>query len=762
MLSGNIRQYDKAFILLFSGNQIDTLKLGREGQFFYKTDNKDERQIRIMIDNFFLPVYIAPDRPVYLEVNADSLQNGDDLSAVNFSGQGSAENILLLRQEAENPRRKYVDHEDYRQHYLMPLYGKQPEAFEKEYNKRFIEEINDLERISKENPRISEKLITALRILAEIERARMMSYYPLIHAELIPGDTLLTIPPSFGAYSENIPRDNIDLYKYNGEYSGWINAYYNRKFTGIVEENSLINGTPEYWKAYFHFLRNEIGIAEMREAMFLRKMLNYTDYSMEIRSILRKRMGEFINDAEELKRMTEIVKRAELLQKGSPAPVFAFPDINGQIVSTTDYAGNILFVDVWATWCGPCLREIPYFHQLQEDFKDHKDLVFMSVSIMDKEDTWRDMLAEKKMKGIQLYGGEGENAFTKEYVIHTIPRFIIIDREGKIVTANAPLPSDPLCRKLLDSLTGNSPESSIRSPGDSIRSPLPTTKISGQVTGPAAVFVNELTFFYDGHLQKITLDNEKKFVGQLPIKKGQFIEISFGSPGASTESIYAIPGEVIDLTIQRSTVNESSINLDEGTTELLNRPIKAFYSFLHEEGIQTNGPIWANQLFGKPEIADQAISAAKAVYLEDQTTLARIADDYWDQLNTFFTVFINYLAIDTNSASAIEQRLREISNSTMDVTDLTIPYFKNYLIDLSFTYAAHKTERYDLKIDFLESAHIPKSIAAEVLVRYIPDPEIKNHLFFNKIQDELLRNGIKNEAYLSFCEYRSPGRSRFI
>jgi len=139
---------------------------------------------------------------------------------------------------------------------------------------------------------------------------------------------------------------------------------------------------------------------------------------------------------------------------GKPSPKFNYPDINGKNVSLDDLKGKYVYVDVWATWCAPCKREIPYLKELNEEYKD-KDIVFVSMSIDKAEDKpkWEQMVKSKGLKGVQIFADNNWNSdFVRAYGIKGIPRFILIDKEGNIVNADALRPSNPKLKEVLNKL----------------------------------------------------------------------------------------------------------------------------------------------------------------------------------------------------------------------------------------------------------------------------------------------------------------------
>lgn len=140
------------------------------------------------------------------------------------------------------------------------------------------------------------------------------------------------------------------------------------------------------------------------------------------------------------------------LGMGNPAIDFTFPDSNGKKHSLSDFKGKVVVVDVWATWCGPCMKEVPYLQKLEQELAG-KDVVFIGVSRDSEKDMekWKNTLKEKEMDGIQLFAGQGEagQSFGAAYQITTIPRFMVFDQAGKIVSVNAPRPSDPALKQMI-------------------------------------------------------------------------------------------------------------------------------------------------------------------------------------------------------------------------------------------------------------------------------------------------------------------------
>lgn len=149
------------------------------------------------------------------------------------------------------------------------------------------------------------------------------------------------------------------------------------------------------------------------------------------------------------------------MPKGAPSPSFDdYENYNGNTTSLADLKGKYVYVDVWATWCGPCKAEIPSLKKLEKEYHG-KNIAFVSMSIDDDRshggswdkahEDWKKMVKEKELGGIQIFAPKGwQSEFVQNYKIKGIPRFILIDPNGNIVSASAPRPSSKQLIKLFD------------------------------------------------------------------------------------------------------------------------------------------------------------------------------------------------------------------------------------------------------------------------------------------------------------------------
>lgn len=144
-------------------------------------------------------------------------------------------------------------------------------------------------------------------------------------------------------------------------------------------------------------------------------------------------------------------------QAGEEAFNFKAIDSNGDAVELSSFKGKFVFIDNWATWCGPCLRHRPSVLELSRKMAEEPDLVFLMVSVDATKKAWKRYFAgktEAAAPALDLLVENGmEKPYGDHYNIRFIPKYVLIGPDGKIIDANLPEPGPGLERLLKQHLT---------------------------------------------------------------------------------------------------------------------------------------------------------------------------------------------------------------------------------------------------------------------------------------------------------------------
>ncbi|MGV8879629.1 MAG: TlpA family protein disulfide reductase [Sphingobacteriaceae bacterium] len=108
----------------------------------------------------------------------------------------------------------------------------------------------------------------------------------------------------------------------------------------------------------------------------------------------------------------------------------SFSDGDGKTVSMNDLKGKVVFINFWATWCGPCVQEMPTIHQLRQSFKDNKDVVFLMVDVDGKYKRSQAFMEENQYD-LPVYIPNGQ--IPEEFLGNAIPTTVILSKKGEMM-----------------------------------------------------------------------------------------------------------------------------------------------------------------------------------------------------------------------------------------------------------------------------------------------------------------------------------------
>jgi thiol-disulfide isomerase/thioredoxin len=389
------------------GAWSDTLRLEAG---YYRFDDENESS----------EIYLAPGYDLSLTLNTEEFDE-----SIKYEGAGAEINNYLAS--------KYMLME---QNQNLEEFAKLDETGAQAHLDGLQNQLTDNLKSQKD---FSEEFVSMEKRNIQYSVEGLKSYYGYYHGKEEEG-----YEPSkeFKSSWEAIDYDREDDFQNLNSYKSMINNYHGYKMEKLGEGIA-----PRI--AYIEAIKNP------KVQSSLVRSLNYQiSPGGEDNDIIVEAINKY-SDSDRLKTQTK--EKAEAMAKlvpGNPSPVFAYSDVNGNEVTMESFKGKFVYVDVWATWCGPCIREIPHLKALEEEYRDN-NIVFVGVSIdvMDNKQKWLDFVADRELVGIQVMSdNDWSSAWVKEYAVYSIPRFLLIDPKGNIVDAMAPRPSE---RDALDKLFAN-------------------------------------------------------------------------------------------------------------------------------------------------------------------------------------------------------------------------------------------------------------------------------------------------------------------
>jgi thiol-disulfide isomerase/thioredoxin len=320
---------------------------------------------------------------------------------------------------------------------LNNLQNYKPAEFTNMVLENWQTEMKTIERFkTTDNIRPSEDFISMKKKLATLSYLEQVKIeYPKMYAMYYPGKKL-EYPKTLDTLLHAVGDEEISLLGY-ADYLEYLDK--NLRYQGKVRDLNFDS-------SYFDLVVNNSKPIEVRNAMLyygIKGMIsNYGD-SLKRNQLYNKYIG-FQKDPYLAKKSGDQLALENSMTKGMPAPLFDSESLAGNKMNWTDFKGKYVVVDVWATWCVPCKQEDPFFQRYAEMHSSDK-MAFVALSIDEGDNLYRwQYEAEAKSKKVVQLRATNNRAFMGTYGIESIPRYMLLDPEGRFVTSSLPRPSDRL------------------------------------------------------------------------------------------------------------------------------------------------------------------------------------------------------------------------------------------------------------------------------------------------------------------------------
>ena len=431
--------FDSVEIVVKDGftTNITKYAMNVDGSFSAVLPAQKEAFYQIFFGNFPVKLYLAVGDSIQVSTDLNDFEN-----ATAF--KGNSENVQKYLHEKNLALTAFSEN-------VKDYFALEEAEFLKNYDsvKNVINSILTNYNTSENN--FSENFVAAEKLSDEF----FFSYWKLLYEDYFRyynENEQYSVSSDFYDFVNNLNMNNSEFAN-NEQYITLLLEVLNYKLEQkVTEELEYDDMNMEKYRIIDEFITDTTVNYAVKSAVLMEQVryLNTDNAVNEITDFLQKcNIPELTTD------LRTLYEKKKAIAAGSIAPDFTCETIEGGTKSLSDFKGKYVYVDVWATWCAPCKEEIPAFEALKKEFKN-KNIAFVSVSVDRNKEDWTAFVPANKLTGNQLWAErvDGVTKIGEAYFIESIPRFIIVDPQGKIVSSNARRPSSDGISEYLNSLEG--------------------------------------------------------------------------------------------------------------------------------------------------------------------------------------------------------------------------------------------------------------------------------------------------------------------
>jgi thiol-disulfide isomerase/thioredoxin len=433
-IRGQITNSRQPFFMLRNQGRADTVKLAGDGKFELFIEQETANLFTIEQGKQSVQIYALPDDEISITANAQNLLN------TTITGKSAAYcNYLLEKQKADK-----ADMANYASFKLGVIPADRYYAIRDSIRSARNSQLTMASKTSSFDP--------DFRKYEQNTFDYQMGYELLQHKTQASKTGITIFPELVERYVASLDLNN-EVVSYDYYFKSFALSRINSVASAAYyagEDKSVLH----YYELAIDAICRDIKSDKNKSILlseFMPQLINDVGTS-DLRNIISA-MESCCSDKILIANVKKYAAQFEHLYPGQPAPDAAFYDASGKTSKLSDYRGKVVYIDAWATWCGPCKREIPHLKTLEEEYHG-KNVQFISVSTDKDVNAWKNFIAKEQMGGLQLHqSDEPGKSISQLYIVNSIPRFILIDEKGNIVNTDAPRPSSgEQIRNLLDGL----------------------------------------------------------------------------------------------------------------------------------------------------------------------------------------------------------------------------------------------------------------------------------------------------------------------
>lgn len=434
LITGTIKKYEGEIQLQASGIDLKN-KILADNTFKFLIELSKPDYLKLKTDNAEITLFLFPDDKIHI-----NFDNSDWLSTLEYSGSRVNEQMYL---------------KDYTKYYnsvadtfdMTAYYSLEPVKFlitVDHYKQFFIDKLNAVKNdLNDEFVSIEQTRIKYLWYFDKNTYPKNHEMYTKAKAQL---------PENYFDYLKDVNLNDSTLLNLN-DYTDFLKTFVEMKLYYVLNDNDDKKNDKSFK------IKKKLEIIE-------KYFTNYQIRDYMLGKTLYAGIEDLAVDSTDIDNFERMCKNQDIvfsirnkynsvsnILKGKSAPKFLLNLDDGRKINLNDFKGKYLYIDIWSTYCAPCIREIPYLNRLENEYQN-KNIVFLGVCVESKKEHWEKIMNEKNPSGIQIWlDKEQSKKFKDDFLVTAQPTYILIDRNGDYIDSRAPRPSENI-RELIDSLEG--------------------------------------------------------------------------------------------------------------------------------------------------------------------------------------------------------------------------------------------------------------------------------------------------------------------
>lgn len=419
LVSINYFQHD------FDGKEVkDEMNLGKDSTFSLELSMPKAKIVTFSVATFTQVLFLRPDDHLNIHVDMDDFEG-----SIKFTGTNAYDNTYLIEEIKEGLSPKFINPSMFND----TLYFRQCIDTIEKANREFY--------AKHDSTLFSADFRNYMRAELKYRYTNLRYMFSYTYDIVIHNFKKRVLPDGYWNYLKNLnlnDQNAINNSSYQVCLIRYIEMFVKDSIAALEKDSSDI-----------HLQRKRIlnRTVDDYEKRFKGRVYDYTmtfllNNNLNLLTVDKKYGDQIINSFAKKCSTPEYVSfiRAKYesvfrLNAGEPAPDFVFTELNGKRTSLSSLKGKYVFMDVWASWCGPCVEVYPMLQQCTADPR-FKNVTFVFVNSNDDENRWKNFLKNNGDKGLHLFADHKESIDLQSlYEIDALPRSILIDPKGKIIDA---------------------------------------------------------------------------------------------------------------------------------------------------------------------------------------------------------------------------------------------------------------------------------------------------------------------------------------